>query len=478
MKAKKGVVGALLIFLVLNSGAQDQYKESAPPQDNGKFKTDLEFARMLQNDWLKLESAPGLVRDSIPKPSEMPVAGKSASADKLRLGGQALARPTRPIPPAQPKHSKVPPPARKGVSFDYFGAPLKVAFEGSVKVPIRSEINNATISAWWEATAGSNYEPCLQQAQEYRQQMRLNDWGYAYLLYKMGETIYPKSADAADLFTWFMMVKSGFNAKVGYGNGQVCLLLPSENVQYGVPHFALSDQQFYLAPFDARGLPAGSLFICEGNYPEADLALDLRILETPNIEASDLEKIFRFAYGGKEYSIPVKFNKPLVDYFENYPQTDLEVYFSAPLSPQADSSLLKALRPMVEGKLEAERVNFLLHFVQSLAYKTDAEQFGREKYLFPEETLYYSYSDCEDRAVFFACLVRELTGLEVIGLDYPGHVATAIRFPVNLPGDTVTYAGQRYLICDPTYLNAGPGMCQPKYRDVQPSVIEIEVSEG
>ena len=45
-----------------------------------------------------------------------------------------------------------------------------------------------------------------------------------------------------------------------------------------------------------------------------------------------------------------------------------------------------------------------------------------------DEPLFYPYSDCEDHSVLFAYLVRELPGLEVIGLDYPGHVATAVRF--------------------------------------------------
>lgn len=59
---------------------------------------------------------------------------------------------------------------------------------------------------------------------------------------------------------------------------------------------------------------------------------------------------------------------------------------------------------------------------------TRKDQFGREKYFFAEETLFYPLSDCEDRAIFFAILIRNLLGLDVIGLDYPGHIATAVHF--------------------------------------------------
>ena len=71
-----------------------------------------------------------------------------------------------------------------------------------------------------------------------------------------------------------------------------------------------------------------------------------------------------------------------------------------------------------------EFVGILLNFVQtSFDYQTDEEQFGREKYFYPEEILAYPFCDCEDRAAFFARLVRNLTGLEVVGLDYPGPVS-------------------------------------------------------
>jgi len=128
----------------------------------------------------------------------------------------------------------------------------------------------------------------------------------------------------------------------------------------------------------------------------------------------------------------------------------------------------------MQGMDEQQAVNFLLRFVQtSLKYKTDEEQFGKENYMFPEETLYYPYSDCEDRAVLFAWLVQSLLGLDVVGLDLPGHVATAVRFNGQVPGDAVTYNGKRYVVADPTYINASVGMTMPDYKNTKPGVIKI-----
>ena len=123
---------------------------------------------------------------------------------------------------------------------------------------------------------------------------------------------------------------------------------------------------------------------------------------------------------------------------------------------------------------ELEAVNFLLRFVQTaFDYKTDDQQFGKEKYLMLEETLHYPSSDCEDRSIFFSFLVKNLLHLDVVGLDYPGHIATAVKFNSDLSGDLISYNGYNYLICDPTYINANAGMVMPQFKNIEPKVIKF-----
>jgi hypothetical protein len=119
-------------------------------------------------------------------------------------------------------------------------------------------------------------------------------------------------------------------------------------------------------------------------------------------------------------------------------------------------------------------VNILLRFVQTaFEYKNDEMQFGREKPFFLEETLFYPYSDCKDRAILVVFLVRQLLGLEVIGLDYPDHSATAVKFSTDVRGDTMEYKGSKYLVCDPTCINANIGQCMPKFVGIEPEIIVI-----
>ena len=113
-----------------------------------------------------------------------------------------------------------------------------------------------------------------------------------------------------------------------------------------------------------------------------------------------------------------------------------------------------------------------LDFVEnSFEYKTDFDQFGYEKFYFPEDILFYPYSDCEDRAIFFSYLVKTLLKLDVVGLDYKTHVATAIKFNSNINGDYVLINNERYIICDPTYIGASAGMCMPQFKTVNPEII-------
>ena len=73
----------------------------------------------------------------------------------------------------------------------------------------------------------------------------------------------------------------------------------------------------------------------------------------------------------------------------------------------------------------------------------------------------------------FSYLVRNLLKLQVVGLDYPGHIATAVNFKSDLTGDRITYDGKVFIICDPTYVNADAGMAMPQFKNVDPKVIQF-----
>ena len=89
----------------------------------------------------------------------------------------------------------------------------------------------------------------------------------------------------------------------------------------------------------------------------------------------------------------------------------------------------------------------------------DEKVWGHDRPFFAEESLYYPYADCEDRAVLFSQLVRDLLDLDVI-LVYnanPGHLYTAVAFNEDVPGDYIMVDNRKFMVCDPTYYGAGVG---------------------
>ena len=131
------------------------------------------------------------------------------------------------------------------------------------------------------------------------------------------------------------------------------------------------------------------------------------------------------------------------------------------------------LRKLLDGRSELEKAEMLLNWIQTaFEYKTDEEQFGSERSLFADESLYYPYCDCEDRSILLSILVHDLMGLDVVLLHFPGHLATAVKFNTHVQGDYLDLEDGRYIVCDPTYIGAPVGLAMPECRE---QGVQIEV---
>ena len=460
---------------------QKWLKSEADKFQQFKEERDREFTEFLKKEWRGMQLLSGVKQDEKPKPVKLP---KATSPPPIFMDTVKSVPVRIPPPPKETTKPTPPPPQvdeeknKLSVSVAFFDATLVIRCDEAMKIPVPGQIGKESISAFWAAMSNSSYEDLLAQAKFQRERMKLNDWGYCVLLQRIGEVVNGNNPNAGTLFAWFMLSKTGYEARVGYADNKVFLMIPSRNNLYGIPYFTFSGKgakRYYAVPVSRQIGQAGTeLYTYEGSYEGAETPLDFGFARFPQFADASGSRNLRFIWDGKNVPVPVQYRRDAVDFFEFYPQTSFEVYFSAPVSSEVSSTLLAALRPVIQGKSELDAVNILLRFVQTaFQYKTDQDQFGREKPLFPDETVFYPYSDCEDRSVLFAFLIRSLTGLEVVGLDYPGHIATAVQFPSQVPGEAVTYQNKRFVVCDPTYINAGAGMCMPQFKGVTPNIIAI-----
>ena len=183
------------------------------------------------------------------------------------------------------------------------------------------------------------------------------------------------------------------------------------------------------------------------------------------------------ARAGVKVSAPMRLGNLALMYY--YPIVDNQLYYRQQLDEEFAEAILSPLRARVRGMNNREAVAWLLDLVQhGFDYVTDDEAFGRQKQLFIEESFFFGRNNCKDRVGVFSYLVKELVGLPVIAVRFKGnaesngvaHIACAVAFDEEVAGDSFMHRGRRYVMCDPTYINATIGQTMPCYA-ASPGVI-------
>lgn len=64
--------------------------------------------------------------------------------------------------------------------------------------------------------------------------------------------------------------------------------------------------------------------------------------------------------------------------------------------------------------------------------------------------------------------------MDVVLIDYPGHIATAVHFATPVEGASVMHGGKSYVICDPTYIGASIGMEMPDFTPSDRTVVPLK----
>ena len=487
------LLGIVLTPQVLANDEFMQWKQQqAQSFQEYKDKRDKEFTAFLKMHWTEMQLLKGFERDPEPKPVVMPVAEPAPIAPPSIVPAQpdvpvAVEPPAPVAPPVVIKPVPVPAPVAppvikptqalqgRRINLNFYGTALSLYYDGKLKAPLASRIDEQAVSNFWSALSKADYDGLIDQLEAQRTALQLNDWAYVLLVNETAKQIYPAADNRQSLFTWFILAKAGYKSRIAYDDRNVYLLVPSSQQLYSTPYFTFDGMRYYAVRFDGREQKLGRVFTYDGQYPGTNKQLDMMLSRDMVVTDHPAKRKLSFEFEGKRYNIDAAYDVKRVDFLNTYPQLDLDIYFSSNVSATVASPLLLQLSAEMQGMNQQQAVNFLLRFVQaSLQYKTDESQFGKENYLFPEETLYYPYSDCEDRSILFAWLVKNLLGLEVVGLDYPGHVATAVHFTEKVDGDAVSYQGKRFVVADPTYVNASAGMSMPDYKNSKPEIIRIQ----
>jgi len=354
---------------------------------------------------------------------------------------------------------------KSDISFDFFGSYLEFNVPKSIKNANFYPQSQKGISNFFSTVAASEYSSLILDIKSISKKMNLNDWGVYLLVEKISSTLFTNQ-DNARLLSWFIFNKMDYAVKVGLAKKHIVLMHYSKKTIYSTPNYSFNDKKYYVLSDYAKE-SVGRVFSYHQEYPGATKELDLSLDSLPNLKLSVSSKTVEFSEFGNLYKIDFEYNNNLINFMATYPQADYETFFNAPLEDITYKSIALSLKKHLDGKKASDALNFVLHFVQkAFKYERDAQHFGREKVMFAQETLYFDKSDCEDRAVLFSYLVKELFGISIIGVKYSDHMATALNIPID--GDTVMLGSKKFVLADPTYINATIGMSMLQYKSIKP----------
>ena len=358
----------------------------------------------------------------------------------------------------------------KDITFDFFGSILGFDVPNGIKTAKFYPQNQEGITNFFDSAASSDYESFITEIKRVSKTMNLNDWGTYLLVLEVSNRIH-SNQDNSNLLSWFIFNKLGYAVKVGLAKRHIVLMHYSKKIIYSTPNYNFSNKKFYVVSNYAKG-NVGRLYSYKQNYPGADKPLDLSLKTLPLFSSKMKDKTLSFKEYGNTYKVSFEYNQNLIDFMATYPQADYETYFNAPIDGRTYKSIASDLKKYLDGKQAGDAMNFVLHFVQkSFKYEIDNKQFGREKVMFATETLYFDKSDCEDRAVLFSYLVKELFDVSVVGVKYKDHMATALYVPMS--GDSINAGKRKLVIADPTYINSSIGQSMPKYKSIKPDSLVV-----
>ena len=422
-------------------------------------KIDREFVKMLKESWGEYVPKDAFIPYKQPKPSKIPTLPIKPNIEEV------IKPPTQPIyivpiPSTPPKHSMN---GQKKIRFDFFSIAIDILYNKSLKSSIDT-ISNSNIANFWNRISSSNYKPLIKEIKEYQNLYQLDDWTTYLLVQEISKHINYEQ-NSQNLLSWFILIKLGIDTKVGFSKNNITLLVHSQEILYGIKHFNLNGKKYY----NLNRENCNNLQIYRGEISGV-YAMNIAN-KTTKIPYNVKSREIRFIYQNREYLFNMRYNQNLVKLYKTYPQMEYNRYVK--ISNLSRQNMKRELSQIISNMSEIQAINFLLRLTQNgFKYKTDNDNFGYEKVMFFEETLGYNYSDCEDRAIFFSMLIRELLGLDILFIKYPNHLATAIRVKSNIGGDSVIYNNRRYYIADPTYNNANIGQTMPQLKGTQIKILK------
>ncbi len=343
------------------------------------------------------------------------------------------------------------------ISFDFCGNTFSFQFDKSPVSVLENATNpEAAIAAYCRELSEADHPSIINALRNYKTVYKPDDWLHYQLIRKVAQQLCPKESNYEQytLYKWWLLSKSGYNMLLTYSDGYLLFYVQSNEDVFDIPVRVKDGKQYVCLNYhDYKNLDLKKhqFAVIPFAIKDAVNSFSYKMTRLPEFKAVDgIDKAITFDYNGNEYHFKIRINPQVQSFFTNYPVVDYASYFNIPLSEDAYQSLIPELKKTLKRMSVKEGVYYLMNFTRyAFSFQPDTRQFGTEKRMTAEQTLFYNESDCEDRVALFFCLVKEIYNLPMIVLSYPNHLTIAVQF--NKPvGKSILYNGKRYSFCEPT----------------------------
>lgn len=105
------------------------------------------------------------------------------------------------------------------------------------------------------------------------------------------------------------------------------------------------------------------------------------------------------------------------------------------------------------ARLETDKVEVALSYVQSLPYSYDSTSKGKDEYVrYPVETLVDGCGDCEDKSVLLAAILHEMN-IDFVLLMAPDHMAVGVNCEPHNGATGFKFNGKKYYYAETTEID-------------------------
>ncbi|MGM0381584.1 MAG: hypothetical protein ACQEP7_06320, partial [bacterium] len=454
---------------------------------------DAAFASYLEERWEAMEKLQNATTYSEPKPEQAPAQENSEKKapeqiEEFELSGVE----NKPEPekeeqplaeePADPvKSGSDSSPAKSGSDykqeFVWYGATIRMPEVESLPESSDGSPEGAVAADYFSEYKKIGFKRLKQFFKNKKENLELDGWHELYFIYSTVNELVADSASSRRtkvLTTWALAQDLGYDVRLGLDDNRFYLLYHSPHSIPGTSYYTLEGKEYYVFLPARLGSPEGSVSTYDEDYHAAVKPVTPHVNKLPDLPWAGDTRQINFEFNEQNYEFELEYNKNLSKYYQSVPQVEPQYYFQPVKISGIKNSFLRQVEEEIKNKDTWTSLDFLLRLTQEgFAYKTDEEQFGRQWFMVPPDKPDHPYSDCDDRAIFYAWLVRELLDLEVAGVLWPGHLSTAVSYPgADQPrGTYVTVDGRRYVLNDPTYIGAGPGEIMDRYKNDSPRLL-------